>query len=135
MSRPPDDGDGVLSLLGNILWIVLGGGLVICVQYVGVGLALCASIVGIPWGLQAFKLAILGLIPFGRTVGPATGVASGGFGLLLDIVWLVLGGFWIWLTHLAFALLCAITIVGIPFALQHLKLAKLALRPFGRDIT
>ncbi len=135
MSGAKDDGDGVLSLLGNILWIVLGGGLVICVQYIAAGLALCASIIGIPWGIQSFKLALLGLIPFGRTVGPATGVASGGFGLLLDIVWLVLGGFWIWLTHLLFALLCAITIIGIPFALQHLKLAKLALRPFGRDIT
>ncbi|MBX3467676.1 MAG: YccF domain-containing protein [Planctomycetes bacterium] len=123
-----------MSLLGNLLWIVLGGGLVICVQYLLVGLGLCLTIVGIPWGVQAFKLAILGLLPFGREAAPTGDLARGGLGLVLNIIWLVIGGLGIFLTHLLFAGLMAITVIGLPFALQHWKLAKLALTPFGRDI-
>lgn len=123
-----------MSLLGNLLWIVLGGGLVICVQYLLVGLGLCLTIVGIPWGVQAFKLAILGLLPFGREAAPTGDLARGGLGLVLNIIWLVIGGLGIFLTHLLFAGLMAITVIGLPFALQHWKLAKLALTPFGRNI-
>lgn len=123
-----------MSLLGNLLWVLLGGGLVICTQYLAAGLGMCATIVGIPWGLQCFKLGILGLIPFGREVEPTGDLAGTPLGMVLNIIWLIVGGIWIWLTHLLFALLCAITVIGIPFAVQHMKLAKLALRPFGRDI-
>lgn len=123
-----------MSLLGNVLWILLGGGLFIFLEYVAAGVALCTSIIGIPWGIQAFKLAILGLVPFGREAAPTGELARGPLGTVLNIVWLVLSGVWIFLTHLLFALLCAITVIGIPFAVQHWKLAKLALWPFGREI-
>lgn len=123
-----------MSLLGNILWVLLGGGLFIFLEYVAVGIGLCLSIVGIPWGVQAFKLAILGLLPFGQEAAPTGELSRGGLGAVLNVIWLVIGGIGIVLTHLVFALLCAITVIGIPFAVQHWKLAKLALWPFGRDI-
>ncbi|ACY47305.1 YccF domain-containing protein [Rhodothermus marinus] len=121
-----------MRLLGNLLWLVLGG-LLVALEYALAGLLLCLTLIGIPFGLQCFKLALLALFPFGHTVRekpPATGCLA----LAMNVLWLLLGGVWIALTHLAAALVCAITIIGIPFALQHLKLARLALTPFGYEI-
>lgn len=122
-----------MSLLLNLLWILLGG-LVTCIQYLVAGVGMCTTIIGIPWGVQAFKLAMLALLPFGHEVTPPDDTGRGALGLILNIIWLFLGGFWICLTHVLFAGLCAITVIGLPFAFQHMKLAKLALTPFGRDI-
>ncbi len=122
-----------MSLIGNILWIVFGGGLAIALEYLLGGVALCLTIVGIPFGLQCFKLTSLSLLPFGRTFRHSS-PASGCLSVLMNIIWIVIAGFWIALTHLGFAIVCAVTIVGIPFALQHLKLARLAFAPFGKQI-
>jgi uncharacterized membrane protein YccF (DUF307 family) len=121
-----------MRLLGNLLWIILAGGLVTCLQYLLVGVILCLTIIGIPFGLQCFKMAELSLVPFGRRVivDPAAGSVS----LLMNVIWVVVAGIWIALTHLGFALVCAVTIIGIPFAIQHVKLAVLGLWPFGRKI-
>jgi uncharacterized membrane protein YccF (DUF307 family) len=123
-----------MSLLGNILWIILGGGIFICLEYMIGGLLLCLTVIGIPFGVQCFKLAILGLLPFGREIG-YTKNATGCLATLMNVLWIVLGGIWITVTHLIFAVLCAITIIGIPFARQHLKLANVALTPFGKVLT
>lgn len=122
-----------MSMLGNLLWIFLGGGLIIFLEYVAAGVSLCLTIIGIPFGIQAFKLAILGLVPFGKEVVD-TEASEGALAVIMDLIWLVIGGVWIALTHLFFALLCAITIIGIPFAVQHMKLVKLSLLPFGKAI-
>jgi uncharacterized membrane protein YccF (DUF307 family) len=122
-----------MSFLGNLLWIVLGGGILVFLFYMIGGLVLCATIVGIPFGVQCFKLAYLALVPFGKEVD-TTGSASGCLPLAMNILWWVFGGVEVALTHLVFALLCAITIVGIPFAVQHMKLLRLALVPFGATI-
>jgi uncharacterized membrane protein YccF (DUF307 family) len=122
-----------MDLLGNILWILIGGGAVICAQYLATGLVLCCTIVGIPFGIQCFKLAIVGLIPFGRDWRTRDEFGSG-VSLLMNVIWLVIGGVWIAATHLILALVFAITIIGIPFAVQHWKLTKLALLPFGKEI-
>lgn len=122
-----------MDLIGNLLWILLGGGLVIFSQYVAAGFALCCTIVGIPFGVQCFKLAIVGLIPFGRDWRPS-GQLGGTLDLVMNVIWLVIGGVWIALTHLLLAAVLAITVIGIPFAYQHWKLMKLALSPFGKDI-
>ena len=122
-----------MSLLGNILWIILGGGLVTCLEYLLAGVVLCLTIIGIPFGLQCFKLAGLSLWPFGRQVVPARG-SSSALSAIMNVLWVVVAGIWIALTHLGFALACAITIIGIPFAIQHLKLTTLALFPFGKII-
>ncbi|HZU99375.1 MAG TPA: YccF domain-containing protein [Planctomycetota bacterium] len=122
-----------MSLLGNILWILLGGGLAIFLEYLFSGFLLCCTIVGIPFGVQCMKLAIVGLIPFGRTIRTKNEFGAG-LSLVMNVIWLLVGGIWIALTHVILAALCAITIIGIPFAVQHWKLASLALFPFGKEI-
>lgn len=119
----------------NILWAIIGGGLVTALEYVIGGLVLCATVVGIPFGVQCFKLAGLALFPFGKDVVDDPGSAgSGVLGLLMNVLWFLVAGVWTCITHLGLALGLALTIIGIPFALQHLKLAVLALFPFGRRV-
>ena len=121
-----------MRLLLNILWIVLGGGFLIWLEYILAGLLLCLTIVGIPFGLQCFKIAGLGLLPFGKTWDEPTEEKP--VGCLLNVIWLLLGGIWIMLSHVALAFGLAVTIIGIPFAIQHLKLALFALMPFGKTL-
>lgn len=123
-----------LNIVLNVLWILLGGGWAIFVQYLVAGLLLCCTVIGIPWGVQSFKLAFLGLLPFGQEAVPTGELAQGGLGLVCNIIWLILGGVWIFVSHLILMVVCAVTIIGIPFAVQHWKLARLALTPFGHDI-
>jgi uncharacterized membrane protein YccF (DUF307 family) len=120
-----------MRLLLNILWIVLGGGLLLWLEYVLVGLVLCLTIVGIPFGVQCFKIAGLALLPFGKDIDARPG-AEGALRVIGNVVWFVFAGLWIFLTHLALAVGLAVTIIGIPFAVQHFKLALLAVWPFGR---
>jgi len=122
-----------MSILGNILWIILGGGILLFVEYLLSGLVLCFTIIGIPFGIQCIKLSFLALVPFGkeiRTVEKGSGCLS----TIMNLIWILIGGIWIALTHVIFAVLCAITIIGIPFAKQHMKLASLSLMPFGREV-
>jgi uncharacterized membrane protein YccF (DUF307 family) len=119
----------VLRIFLNILWIVFGGGFIIWLEYVVVGLLLCATVIGIPFGVQCFKVAGLGLLPFGKNIERARTVPI--FSGLGNIVWLVFAGLWIFLSHVALAVGLTVTIIGIPFAVQHIKLALLALWPFG----
>lgn len=121
-----------MSTIGNIIWFVFGGVLVF-IEYLIASLLLCITIVGIPFGLQTLKMAGLALWPFGKEVVTVPH-AGGCLYLLMNILWLVFGGIWICLTHIAFAILFAITIIGIPFAMQHFKLAALSLTPFGKEL-
>lgn len=124
-----------MRLLLNILWATLGGGFLIALQYALGGLILCLTIVGIPFGLQCFKLAGLALWPFGYDTEEEPGsLGSGGLGVVMNLVWLVFGGLTTFISHVALGFSLAFTVIGIPFALQHLKLAVLALFPFGRRI-
>jgi uncharacterized membrane protein YccF (DUF307 family) len=120
-----------MSFLGNVVWWVFGG-LVIAVEYVVGGLALCLTIVGIPFGLRSIKLGLSALSPFGKEVVDAE--HQGPVKLLFDIVWVLLFGWEIAVTHLVSALVLAVTVVGIPFAVQHLKLVPIALLPFNKDL-
>ncbi len=121
-----------MQLLLNILWIFFGGGLLIWLEYLIGGLLLCLTIVGIPFGVQCFKIAGLALTPFGKDLVEQKG--SGGIGFVLNVFWILIAGIWIFLSHVALGVGLAVTIIGIPFALQHLKLAFLALAPFGQRI-
>jgi uncharacterized membrane protein YccF (DUF307 family) len=124
-----------VSLLLNALWIVFGGGLVICLGYLVGGLILCLTIVGIPFGLQCFKLAWLGLLPFGKDIEHDGAAAGGGcLGGAMNILWFIVAGVWIFISHVALGITAAVTIIGLPFALQHLKLGVLALTPFGKRV-
>jgi len=115
----------------NVLWVVFGGGFITALEYLVAGLVCCLTIVGIPFGVQCFKIAGLALLPFGKDFDDSRrSVAAMPF----NIIWLVFAGVWIFLSHLGLGLACAVSIIGIPFALQHLKLAFLALAPFGVTI-
>jgi len=122
-----------VSGLGNVLWIVLGGGIFIFLCYLLGGVILCLTIVGIPFGLQCIKLSVLGLMPFRHKIVYKAS-APGCLSTLMNLVWLLFGGLWLVAIHFVFALLCAVTIIGIPFAKQHVKLLSLALTPFGREV-
>lgn len=121
-----------MSLLGNLVWLIFGG-LLMSVSYLVLGFLYCITIIGIPVGLQLFKLGMLSLSPFGHNVVNSADV-MGCWPLCLNILWIVFGGLEMALTHLAMGLLFCITIVGIPFGMQHFKLALLALTPFGKEI-
>ena len=121
-----------MSFLGNLIWVVFGG-LLMSLGYLFLGLIYCITIIGIPVGLQLFKLASLSLFPFGREATDKNGQMSV-FSLFLNILWIVFGGIEMALSHAVLGLLFCITIVGIPFGVQHFKLALLALLPFGKEI-
>lgn len=124
-----------MRLLLNVLWMVLGGGFIIWLEYVIGGLLLCLTIVGIPFGVQCFKIAGMGLLPFGKEIREdKASLGSGCVGLLMNVLWFLVAGIWIFLSHVALAIASAVTIIGIPFAVQHVKLAILALAPFGKSV-
>ncbi len=117
-----------MRLLLNLLWATVGGGFLTALEYLLAGLVCCVTIIGIPFGVQCFKIAGLSLFPFGKDFDDSRrGTAAVPF----NIVWLLFAGIWIFLSHLSLAVACAVSIIGIPFALQHLKLGFLALAPFG----
>ena len=121
-----------MSLIGNILWLVFGGFLSGLGYIVG-GLGLCLTIIGIPFGMQSIRLGIATFAPFGKEVREIEG--GGGFlRLIFDVIWIVFFGWEIALVHLVHAALLALTIIGIPFALQHLKLVPVSLFPFVREL-
>jgi len=121
-----------MSILGNLIWLLFGG-LITAIQYMVSSILLCITIIGIPFGLQTFKLAGLALWPFGKTIQIKKG-NPGCLSTFMNLFWLIFGGIWISLTHLAFGIILCITIIGIPFGVQHFKLASLALTPFGREV-
>ena len=120
-----------MSLVGNIIWIICGG-LFSCIGYLTGGLAMCLTIIGIPFGIANFRIGIATLAPFGREIVEMPH-ANNLLRLVLNAIWIVSFGLVIALHHLLWALLLGLAIVGIPFAVQHLKLAPLALLPFGRQ--
>lgn len=121
-----------MKTLGNIIWLVFGG-IFIAIEYFIGSILLIITIVGIPFALQTFKLGLLALWPFGRT-SIISEQPTGCISTLMNLVWLLFGGFWIAISHALLGLLFFITIIGIPFGQQHFKLATVALTPFGRDI-
>jgi uncharacterized membrane protein YccF (DUF307 family) len=128
-----------MSLLLNILWIVFGG-LWMAAGWFIAAVLMAVTIIGLPWTRAAFNIAAYALLPFGqKAVSRAayTGgrdVGTGPLGIVGNVLWLVLAGWWLALGHLVTAILLAVTIIGIPFAWAHLKLAKIALWPIGKMI-
>lgn len=116
----------------NILWLLLGG-IFTAVEYLIASLLMMVTIIGIPFGIQTLKLATLALYPFGKEVRSCPG-SGGCLSILMNILWILLGGIWICLSHLAWGVVLCITLIGIPFGIQHFKLAGLALTPFGKEI-
>jgi len=128
-----------VSLVLNIFWIVFGG-LWMALAWLLAAVIMAITIIGLPWARAAFNIASYTLLPFGRRAVSRTeylgvdDIGTGLFGFLGNIVWLVFAGWWLALGHLITACILAVTIVGIPFAWAHLKLAGVALWPIGKMI-
>jgi len=129
----------VLSLLLNLLWIAFGG-LYMAAGWVLAAVIMAITIIGLPWARASFNIAIYTLLPFGqKAVSRAEyygteDIGTGPLGFVGNVVWLVLAGWWLALGHLITAILLAVTVIGIPFAWAHFKLARIALWPIGRMI-
>src|ERR1051325_3450543 len=128
-----------MSVIGNFLWFILGGAVMGLAWFV-VGLLAFLSIVGIPWGKACFVIGLFTLFPFGKeAIGrkelkQKDDIGTGVMGLIGNIIWFIFAGLWLAVGHVVSALLCFVTIIGIPFGIQHLKLAGLALAPIGKTI-
>jgi uncharacterized membrane protein YccF (DUF307 family) len=129
----------VISFLLNVAWIV-SGGVWMAIGWIVAGVIMAITIIGLPWARAAFNIALYTLLPFGqKAVSRAEfygeeDIGTGPLGVIGNIVWLLLAGWWLALGHLVIAVVLAVTIIGIPFAWAHLKLAGLALWPIGRMI-
>ena len=121
-----------MNIIGNLIWLIFGG-FAAALGYIVGGFVLCITIIGIPWGLQCFKIATVVLWPFGKKIISSPG-GTGCLSLFCNIIWLLCGGLYTAFIHLVFAALLFITIIGIPFAKQHLKLVDLSLMPFGKNV-
>lgn len=121
-----------MNLLLNIAWLILGGFIVVLAYLLG-GIILCITIIGIPFGLQCFKLAELAFWPFGREVRERE-PPSGALAVIMNVIWIILPGLELAAFHLVVALVLAITIIGLPLSMQHLKMTRLALLPFGFEV-
>ena len=121
-----------MRTIGNVLWLILAG-FWLAIAYVAAGIANCLTIIGIPFGIASFKLAAYALWPFGRAVirNPHSLPA---LSLIGNVVWLVLGGLAIALAHVLLGILLCITIIGIPLGIASIKMARLALTPFGHQV-
>lgn len=119
-----------LNLLGNILWVILGG-LETAMGWAVGGIILCITIIGIPFGLQCIKMAGFIVWPFGREVKRDQG---GGGRFILNLLWVIIIGLVLAISHIIMGIVFAITIIGIPFAQQHFKMVGIAFAPFGTTI-
>jgi uncharacterized membrane protein YccF (DUF307 family) len=133
------NGMAPVSILLNILWIVFGG-LWMAAAWVIAAIIMAITIIGLPWARAAFNIAAYTLLPFGQkavrrdSVTGQPDIGTGPLGLIGNLIWLVLAGWWLALAHILTAIALAVTIIGIPFAWAHLKLAGIALWPIGKVI-
>ena len=121
-----------MSILGNIIWFIFGGFL-LGLGYMFFGLLFCLTVVGIPFGYQLIKIGLLAMLPFGQAP-QFPPVSMGCLSLLFNIIWIIFGGIELAILHLIIGAIFCITVIGIPFGMQHFKLAKLALMPFSQDL-
>src|ERR1700734_1838973 len=128
-----------MRAIGNFLWFILGGALMGLCWWL-IGCLAFISIVGIPWGRACFVIGNFTFFPFGKeaidrkVLRGKDDIGTGGFGTLGNVIWFICAGFWLALAHVGVAILCFITIIGIPFGIQHLKLAGISLAPIGKTI-
>ena len=139
LTGQPDLGTGLLGLIGNLIWLVLAGWW-LALAHIVTAVVLAVTIIGIPWARAAFNIAAYTLLPFGQravrrdSLTGQSDIGTGPLGLIGNLIWLVLAGWWLALGHIATAIALAVTIIGIPFAWAHVKLAGIALWPIGKVI-
>lgn len=128
-----------MRTIGNILWFLLGGVFMGLFWWLA-GLICIVSIICIPWAKSCFIIGTFTFFPFGKEAVKRNeltfkdDIGTGFLGMLGNVVWFVFAGIWLALGHLASALACFVTIIGIPFGIQHIKLAVISLAPVGQTI-
>ena len=122
-----------LTLILNVIWLICGGFWMALAWLLGAFL-MFVTVIGIPFAFAAWNMARYAFLPFGHTTIETGGLGDSPIGTLANVVWLILAGWWLALLHLAHALVLALTIIGLPFAWAHLKLAGLAIWPLGREV-
>jgi uncharacterized membrane protein YccF (DUF307 family) len=128
-----------VSIFLNILWLLLGG-LWMAFAWVVAAVIMAITIIGLPWARAAFNIAVYTLLPFGQkavrrdSLTGQSDIGAGPLGFIGNLIWLLLAGWWLALAHLVTAVVLAVTIIGIPFAWAHVKLAGIALWPIGKAI-
>ena len=128
-----------MTLILNILWFIFGG-FISGTLWLFAGVLLAVTIVGLPWSAAAFRIGLFSYAPFGRHVVPRQAVngrgdlGTGPLGFLLNVIWVLLAGWWLALHHLVIGVVQMVTIIGIPFGLQHLKLALISFAPVGQEV-
>lgn len=128
-----------MALILNILWLLCGG-VFMAAAWVLVAFVMAITIIGLPWFVAAMNMARLSLLPFGHEVvnreivSGEKDIGTGPLGVIGNIIWFLFGGIWLVLGHLCWAVALSLTVIGLPFAFQHLKLAGLALAPIGKIV-
>ncbi len=128
-----------MRAIGNIIWFVFGG-VIMGLSWWVLGLLFYISIIGIPWGKSAFTLGTFSFFPFGKTVISRSeltqrrDIGTGFWGMVGNVIWFILAGFWLAAGHVVSGILCCITIIGFPFGIQHFKLAGASLFPVGKQV-
>ncbi len=128
-----------MSLIGNILWFIFGG-VITGLMWWFFGLLAFITIIGIPFGKACFVIGSFAFLPFGKvaisreTLTGRSDVGTGALGFIGNVIWFIFAGLWIAIAHITAAIACAVTIIGIPFAWQHVKIAALTLSPIGQTI-
>jgi uncharacterized membrane protein YccF (DUF307 family) len=128
-----------VSILLNILWILIGGAWMAAAWLIA-AVIMAITIIGLPWARAALNIAVYTLLPFGQkavrrdSLTGRSDIGTGPLGLIGNLIWLVLAGWWLALGHVLTAVIWAVTIIGLPFAWAHFKLAGIALWPIGREI-
>ena len=131
--------ESIVRVIGNLIWFLLGG-LFMGLAWFIVGIIACITIIGIPWGRSSFVIGKFSFFPFGKEaisrkeLSTDKDIGTGALGVVGNVLWFIFAGIWLAIGHLLAALLCFITIIGIPFGLQHLKLAGISIFPIGKIV-
>lgn len=128
-----------MRILGNIIWFIFGG-IAMGLAWWIFGLIMYITIIGIPWAKASFVIGTFTFFPFGKEaisrekLNRRGDIGTGPLGMIGNVIWFIVAGIWLAIGHIASALLCFITIIGIPFGIQHLKLAGISLFPVGKTV-
>ena len=120
-----------MSLIGNVLWFLFFG-LEMGLAWIAVGLLFCCTVIGIPYGIASFRIAMFAFFPFGKDVVPDGNAGACTF--LLNVIWVIFAGFWLWLGSVIGGILFCCTIIGIPFGIACFRIAKVSFAPLGKKV-
>ena len=129
--KPMDNATGCLQIVMNVLWIIFGG-IEVALSHMAIGVVFCCTIIGIPYGIACFRIAGFAFFPFGRTIEESENAGVCTF--VLNVIWVIFAGIWLWISSVIAGLLWCCTIIGIPFGLACFRIAKVSFAPLGKKV-